>query len=48
MKVLVKSGRVVDPANNIDEKLDILIDQNNRLIEILEKQKQKNTSDSTK
>lgn len=25
MKVLVKSGRVVDPANNIDEKLDILI-----------------------
>jgi len=26
MKVLVKSGRVVDPANNIDEKLDILIE----------------------
>jgi len=25
MKVLLKSGRVVDPANNIDEKLDILI-----------------------
>ncbi|WP_303722831.1 dihydroorotase [Malonomonas rubra] len=25
MKVLVKSGRVVDPANNLDEKLDILI-----------------------
>lgn len=25
MKVLVKSGRVVDPANNIDEKLDVLI-----------------------
>jgi dihydroorotase len=25
MKVLVKSGRVVDPANDIDEKLDILI-----------------------
>lgn len=25
MKVLVKSGRVVDPANRIDEKLDILI-----------------------
>jgi dihydroorotase len=25
MKVLVKSGRVVDPANNIDEKLDILV-----------------------
>ncbi len=25
MKTLVKSGRVVDPANNIDEKLDILI-----------------------
>lgn len=25
MKVLVKAGRVVDPANNIDEKLDILI-----------------------
>jgi len=25
MKILIKSGRVVDPANNIDEKLDILI-----------------------
>ena len=25
MKVLVKSGRVIDPANKIDEKLDILI-----------------------
>ncbi len=25
MKVLIKSGRVVDPANNIDEKLDVLI-----------------------
>lgn len=25
MKVLVKSGRIVDPANNIDEKLDILV-----------------------
>lgn len=25
MKVLVKSGRVIDPANAIDEKLDILI-----------------------
>ncbi|OEU72199.1 MAG: dihydroorotase [Desulfuromonadales bacterium C00003093] len=25
MKILVKSGRVIDPANNIDEKLDILI-----------------------
>ncbi|SHJ92770.1 dihydroorotase [Malonomonas rubra DSM 5091] len=25
MKMLIKSGRVVDPANNIDEKLDILI-----------------------
>lgn len=25
MKTLIKSGRVVDPANNIDEKLDILI-----------------------
>jgi len=25
MKTLVKSGRVVDPANHIDEKLDILI-----------------------
>ena len=25
MKVLIKSGRVIDPANNIDEKLDILI-----------------------
>jgi dihydroorotase len=25
MKVLIKSGRVVDPANNIDEKFDVLI-----------------------
>lgn len=25
MKILVKSGRVIDPANHIDEKLDILI-----------------------
>lgn len=25
MKILVKSGRVVDPANDIDEKLDVLI-----------------------
>ncbi len=25
MKVLIKSGRVIDPANKIDEKLDILI-----------------------
>ncbi|MCW8860474.1 MAG: dihydroorotase [Deltaproteobacteria bacterium] len=25
MKILVKSGRVIDPANKIDEKLDILI-----------------------
>lgn len=25
MKVLIKSGRVVDPANKIDEKLDVLI-----------------------
>ncbi|HKJ05725.1 MAG TPA: dihydroorotase [Geopsychrobacteraceae bacterium] len=25
MKTLIKSGRVVDPANNIDEKLDLLI-----------------------
>lgn len=25
MKILIKSGRVVDPANTIDEKLDILI-----------------------
>ena len=25
MKILVKSGRVIDPANNIDQKLDILI-----------------------
>lgn len=25
MKTLIKSGRVIDPANNIDEKLDILI-----------------------
>ncbi|PLY02874.1 MAG: dihydroorotase, partial [Desulfuromonas sp.] len=25
MKTLIKSGRVVDPANNIDEKLDILV-----------------------
>ncbi|MEW5758858.1 MAG: dihydroorotase [Candidatus Omnitrophota bacterium] len=26
MKLLIKNGRVVDPANNIDEVLDILID----------------------
>ena len=25
MKILIKSGRVVDPANKIDEKLDILV-----------------------
>jgi len=25
MKILIKSGRVVDPANQVDEKLDILI-----------------------
>jgi len=25
MKILIKSGRVIDPVNNIDEKLDILI-----------------------
>lgn len=25
MKILIKSGRVVDPANNIDKKLDILV-----------------------
>lgn len=25
MKVLIKSGRVIDPANKIDEKLDILV-----------------------
>ena len=25
MKILIKSGRVVDPANKLDEKLDLLI-----------------------
>jgi len=26
MKILIKNGRVVDPANNIEEELDVLID----------------------
>ncbi len=26
MKLLIKNGRVVDPANNIDEQLDVLVD----------------------
>ncbi len=26
MKILIKNGRVIDPANNIDDKLDVLID----------------------
>ena len=25
-KILIKNGRLVDPANNIDEKRDILIE----------------------
>ena len=25
MKILIKSGRVVDPANKLDKKLDILV-----------------------
>ena len=27
MKLLIKRGRVVDPANNLDEEKDILVDQ---------------------
>lgn len=27
MKILIKNGRVIDPANNIDEVTDIFIDK---------------------
>jgi len=26
MKLLIKNGRVIDPANNVDETLDILVE----------------------
>ena len=29
MKILIKNGRVIDPANNIDKQLDILIENKN-------------------
>ncbi len=35
MKILIKSGRVVDPANKIDKKLDILVDDE-KIVELAE------------
>ena len=36
MKILIKNGRLIDPYNNIDEKMDILV--NNGVVEKIENQ----------
>ena len=43
MRILIKNGRVIDPANRIDEERDILI--NNRIIEDSGKTIDENSAD---